>query len=631
MNNPPLIRALFLTFLFTLSGCAAVAANDDEEVWAPTPPRVSFIDGEVSYWRPGTEEWAAARANLPLAEGDALYAGSESNFEVQFGTRNFVRADENSQIALVELEEGRIQFQVTSGRVSFDLRRLSAGNRLEVSTPSAVFLIEDPGYYRVEVDSRETHFITRRGGEATLTTADGRSLSIFPSEDIVVTAGTPVKVATYAAPPPDAWDRWNDERSDRIGESASARYLPPDVYGAEELDHYGHWRVVATYGSVWIPYGVSASWAPYSTGYWVWDPYYEWTWVDDAPWGWAPFHYGRWVLIDGFWAWAPGPVVRRSVYAPALVGFMVAGSGVSVNISVGLPVWWVALGWGEPVVPWWHRHRYHGRPRWDGWGGPRIVNNREFRDSPFTNVAEIRYRNADLQRRAILTVPPDKFGRDRQHATVETRYRSRDFTPLRGEVPIKPSRESLYGGAPKGLQPPREIVTRPVVTTRQPRQPASQPWQLEESQRAATPRQQTRQPEQRFVIPPRPKEGERRPFQRPPFGADAGPELTPPPQPPRYGDVKRSTTLQPRSQPEQPAPPAQRQQQERRERAIRSGPQPGFDLDGERREQRQQQQQERFDPGGEQREQQQRERREQQQRPLPGRPANQPHQKRDRD
>src|SRR5207249_2027001 len=43
------------------------------------------------------------------------------------------------------------------------------------------------------------------------------------------------------------------------------------------------------------------------------------TWVDTAPWGWAPYHYGRWVFVDGFWAWAPGPIVHRAVYAPALV------------------------------------------------------------------------------------------------------------------------------------------------------------------------------------------------------------------------------------------------------------------------------------------------------------------------
>jgi len=351
-------------------------AADDDDAWAPTPPRLSYIDGEVSYWREGADDWVRAQPNLALAEGDALYTGNNANFEVQTGSRNFVRADANSELALLNQEERFIQFKVTAGRVTFDMRSLAVGDTVEVSTPNAVFTIEHPGYYRVEVNSRDTHLITRRGGEATVTTADGRTLSIYASEDIVVTAGDPVRVATYAAAAPDAWDRWNDARSDRIGESISARYLPPGVYGVEELDYYGRWRVVPTYGPVWIPYGVSADWVPYSTGSWVWDPYYEWTWIDDAPWGWAPFHYGRWVYIDGFWAWTPGPVMRRPVYSPALVAFMIRDHDVSVHASMGLPgLWWVALSWGEPVVPWWSHHRHRGHPRWDGWGGPRLVNN----------------------------------------------------------------------------------------------------------------------------------------------------------------------------------------------------------------------------------------------------------------
>jgi len=560
-----------LLLLFALSVTAAQAA-DDNEAWAPTPPRLSFIDGEVSYWRGGADDWARARPNLALAEGDALYTGSDANFEVQFGSRSFVRADANSQLSLVEQEEHRIHFTVTSGRVSFDMRSLAVDDTVEVSTPNAVFVIEHPGYYRVEVDSRDTHFITRRGGEATVITADGRSLSIYPSEDIVVTAGDPVKVATCAAPAPDAWDRWNDERSDRIGEPISARYLPPDVYGAEDLDHYGHWRVVPTYGSVWIPYGVSAGWVPYSTGYWVWDPYYEWTWIDDAPWGWAPFHYGRWVYIDGFWAWAPGPVVRRPVYSPALVAFMIRDHDVSARISVGLPgLWWVALSWGEPVVPWWRHHRYRGHPRWDGWGGPRIVNNVVINQTTVINVGDIHYHNARLPR-TILTVPAAKFGREQIRATVENRYRHTDFAPVRGELPIKPSRASLSGGAPKGVQPPREIVSRPVVSTRTPRE--RMPALQDEAPRARI----QAVPESRYVIPPARRAEDARTLPRPARGTEAGPERAPPPRPPRYEEVRKSMppppAVIPREQATTTRGPTITREQSTEQREIRTAPRP---------------------------------------------------------
>lgn len=554
-------RAWLVPLLFVLAWAHAPVRAADAEAWAPTPPRLSNIDGDVSYWRPGAEDWAEARRNLALAEGDALYTGDGANLEVQFGPRSFVRADENTQLSLVSLEPRRIQFSVTSGLASFDLRSMDVGDVLEVSTPNALFLIDHPGYYRVEVGSRDTHFITRRGGEATLTTADGRSLGIFPSEDIVVTAGNPVQVATYAAPPADAWDRWNDERSDRVGESVSARYLPHGVYGVEELDHYGHWRVVPSYGAVWIPYGVSVGWVPYSTGYWVWDPFYEWTWVDDAPWGWAPFHYGRWLFIDGYWAWAPGPAVVRPVYAPALVAFMIRDGDVSVRVSVGLPgLWWVALSWGEPVIPWWGPPRHRGHPWWGGWGGPRVVNNVVIKQTTIVNVRDIHFHNATLPR-SVVTVPADKFGRERVRATVENRYRQADFAPVRGELPVKPTRASLYGGAPRAGQPPRDIVARPVVSTRAPRERTA-------PVKDAAPRGPAQAlPDAHYVIPPARRIEDGRSLPRPPLGADAGPERTPPPPLRRYEGDRRSVGT--------PAAPAARERTTEREQATeRRQPQP---------------------------------------------------------
>lgn len=536
MNS--LRRFLFLPFfiLFAVFGTAAHAWDDEDDFWAPTPPRLSFIDGQVSYWRAGAEDWVGARRNLPLAEGDALYAGTNSNFEVQFDSRSFVRADENTQLSLLSQEMHYIQFKVTRGLVSLDMRSMAVGDAVEVDTPDAVFTIEQPGYYRVEVNSYETRFVTRRGGRATVITADGRSLSIYPAEEIVITASNPVRVATYAAPPADAWDRWNDARSDRIGESVSARYLPPDVYGSEDLDYYGYWRVVPEYGAVWIPRGVAPGWAPYSAGSWVWDPYYEWTWIDDAPWGWAPFHYGRWVYIGGYWAWAPGPVVRRSVYAPALVAFLIRGHDVSVRISVGLPgLWWVALSWGEPVLPWWGHHRHRWHPRWAGWGGPRIVNNVVVKQTTIINVNEIHYHNAK-EPRAVLTAPADKFGSAPIRATAEARYRQEEFLPVRGEMPVKPARESLYGGAPKAVPPPREVVMRPVVATRAPREKIL-PWQEEKT------RVQTQAvPEPKYLKPPARREEDRPVPQRPPFGVEAGPERVPLPLPPRLKEMPPPAT-----------------------------------------------------------------------------------------
>jgi len=97
---------------------------------------------------------------------------------------------------------------------------------------------------------------------------------------------------------------------------------------------------------VWFPNGLVAGWAPYRFGHWGFVAPWGWTWIDDAPWGYAPFHYGRWVMVGGLWGWAPGPVAVTAIYSPALVGFI---GGVEV-VGMADPVSWVALGWGAITI-----------------------------------------------------------------------------------------------------------------------------------------------------------------------------------------------------------------------------------------------------------------------------------------
>src|SRR5213080_3576358 len=289
----------------------------------PTPPRLSFADGEVSFWRPGAEDWAPAKVNTPLAAGDSLYTGDNANFELQVGPGAFVRAGAGTELGVESLESDLQQFKLTSGHAAVDARRLPHGQAIEVDTPNGAFTIDRPGYYRIDVEQDRTTFTTRSGGEATLVPANGEATEVGPDKQVVLEGSDTPQLATNTAPDPDEWDRWNLDRSGHEGDpSPSTRYVSPEVTGAEDLDRNGDWRETPRYGHVWVPHDVPPDWAPYSTGRWIFDPYYGWTWVDDAPWGWAPYHYGRWVHADGFWGWAPGPVVVAPLYAPALVAFV---------------------------------------------------------------------------------------------------------------------------------------------------------------------------------------------------------------------------------------------------------------------------------------------------------------------
>ena len=343
--------------------------EDDTPIPETTPPRLALIDGTASFWRPGAEDWSPAQVNIAMAAGDRLYTDTGSNLELQLDARVFVRTGEKTQIGIANIEPDFVQFEVTTGQASIDVREIDAGHTIAVATPNAAFTIEQAGYYRVNVNGDTSTFITRRGGRAIVTPEGGRAGSVSPSEQVVVQGQGSPTVETYVAPDLDDWDRWNYARTDRLLDSMSARYVSPGVAGTADLDYNGSWRVVPTYGPVWIPRGVASGWAPYTTGRWVLDPYYGWTWVDYAPWGWAPYHYGRWVYLDSYWAWAPGPLVVRTAYAPALVAFF-GGDDWSIGLNLGGPaIGWFALGWGEPCYPWWGPSYWRYSPWWGGWGG----------------------------------------------------------------------------------------------------------------------------------------------------------------------------------------------------------------------------------------------------------------------
>ena len=348
--------------LVLLSGVPVASADPDEKTLHLTPARVGYVEGDVSFWRPGAGDWEAATVNIPLAAGDAL-ATRDGHFEVQVGPQAFLRAGDQTQLRVKSQEPDFLQLEVTQGSTVLDLRRLSAGHVVQIDTPQGLVTADHDGFYRVDVDADSTRLTVRRAGTASLTPVGGQPIQIATGESVTISGGPSPQFNVVAAPSFDEWDRWNYARADSLLAPAQSSYaVSSDVYGGGDLDHYGDWRSVPTYGRVWVPSSVPVGWAPYTNGRWLWDPVYGYSWVDYAPWGWAPFHYGRWVY-NGYWAWAPGPLFVTPVYAPALVAFFTPG--ISVSVGFGVPWFgWSALSWGEPLVPWWGGVGFIGSPCW---------------------------------------------------------------------------------------------------------------------------------------------------------------------------------------------------------------------------------------------------------------------------
>jgi hypothetical protein len=223
---------------------------------------------------------------------------------------------------------------------------------------------------------------------------------------------------------------------------------------------------------VWIPEGVAVGWAPYQVGHWVYVAPWGWTWVDAEPWGFAPFHYGRWALVGGYWGWVPGPIVVRPVYAPALVGF-VGGGGFGVSFAVGggfAGVAWFPLGPRDVFVP-----GYRASPRY--FQNINVTNSRAVNVTQVTNVYNNVYINRNTavvnnytyarNETAVTAVSRDTFVNARPVAGATVRVSAEQIQNARAveSAPIAPTRSSYISSSAKVAtnRPAVPFAQRPVV------------------------------------------------------------------------------------------------------------------------------------------------------------------------
>ncbi|HKR22893.1 MAG TPA: DUF6600 domain-containing protein, partial [Pyrinomonadaceae bacterium] len=328
-----------------LLSAAALASDPPSRV-----ARLQYISGEVSLQPGGVNDWVAGSLNRPLTTADRIWTDNNARAELHLGSA-VMRVNAETSLTFTNLNDDTFQVELDQGTLNLRIRRLYAGEIYEVDTPNIAFTITKAGEYRFDVDPQgDITFVTVRKGQGEAT-GDGRSVKVKSDRQARFTGGTSLVHQVYDAPNRDGFEDWCRVRDRRLDYSPSVRYVSADVIGAEDLDEYGSWRVVPSYGAIWVP-RVEASWAPYHYGHWAWVEPWGWTWIDDAPWGFAPTHYGRWVYYSSRWAWVPGPVRVRPVYAPALVAW-VGGShiGVGITISSAPTVGWFPLGYGEPYIP----------------------------------------------------------------------------------------------------------------------------------------------------------------------------------------------------------------------------------------------------------------------------------------
>lgn len=392
--------------------------------------RLSLIEGDVQV-RPGdTEEWFPASINTPVLEGDRLWVPDRGRLELQLRDGSILRLNENTSIDVLRMEDGSLQFYINSGSayINFTGRK----GYLQIDTSAASIRVYERSRFRVDVPEDGRVDVSTYSGNVYVESGRGRT-SVRTGNMLSIRDQEYAELSPLG--PPDEWERWNRERDRKLTEKRySYRYLPDELRPySYDFDENGRWVYVRDYGYVWTPtVYISAGWAPYRHGRWVWIRG-DYVWVAYEPWGWVPYHYGRWAFVASIgWCWVPP--ARGAVYwGPGFVGWVYTPTYVA----------WVPLAPGEI---------YYGY----GYYGPHSVN---IINIDIHNVVVKEYRHAHI-RDAITIVHRDTFLKGKP---VEVKVHENPFLAHKihiGRPPIEPVRETrapIIKEIMRGKEPPSRI------------------------------------------------------------------------------------------------------------------------------------------------------------------------------
>ena len=487
----------------------AAAQDQDGQDQQDDPPsrvaRIGYIEGSVSFQPAGEQDWVQAVENRPMTTGDKLWADKDSRAELQLGSA-VIRLNAETGFSFLNLDDNTVQIELTSGSINLRVRRLDQNDNYEIDTPNLAFTVSQPGSYRVEASEDGTYSVVsirEGGGEAT---GNGQTYTLHNGQRGTFSGTDSLNAEVIDIGGPDQFDNWAYNRDHRYDQSRSAQYLSHDVVGYEDLDDNGDWRDDSNYGHVWFPNRVAADWAPYHAGHWDWIAPWGYTWVDDSPWGYAPFHYGRWVTIGGRWGWVAGPVAVRAVYAPALVVF-IGGGGVGVGF--GGNVGWFPLGPREVYVPSYRVSRaYVNRVNISN----TTVNNVQITNvynttiiNKSTTITNVTYANRNV-RGAVMAVPQHTFASAQPVARAAVRVNEREIAgaSVNVRVAVAPTRESVLGAkfatANRVSAPPAAVMNRQVIAKRTP-PPPPVPFAKQQQALAAHPGQPLARSEVKSLAP----------------------------------------------------------------------------------------------------------------------------------
>ena len=381
--------------------CAMLLSSACTLALAQDPParvgRISTVEGQVLV-RAGDGEAQNALLNWPITTDNRLTTMRGALAEFRVGAAA-VRLDGDAELEVSELDDDSVKLHLGYGTVSVRVRNAEALRGVELTTAEARVILTQPGWVRIDAG--------RQPGTSVVSVLEGAADVDGATGSVTLRAGKRAELTDEELRTGSlqrvAFDNWPEAMP---AATPALRYVTHDTTGYEELDRYGAWQEDAEYGPLWLPGSVPAGWAPYSDGRWTWIAPWGWTWVDNAPWGYAPSHYGRWVLRGQRWGWAPGRDRARVPWAPALVGWV--GGNHEAHHGQRPGVGWFPLSPHDRYVPGYRASSEYERRLNRYADGRRPVAGERERREGMTMLPGERFggRTVDVPRRNRTTMPP---------------------------------------------------------------------------------------------------------------------------------------------------------------------------------------------------------------------------------
>ena len=347
---------LFILFCALWAGVAPVAADSSHARII----RLSLVQGDVRFTRESHGDplagsktaWESAELNLPIRQGYVL-ATDQGRAEVEFenGAMAFLKENTVLEFYDLSLHDGArtTRLVLRQGSASF---YVNPANDDYFSMTGGDFTVEANGRSSFRLDNYDDgSAVQTLKGHVTVVHKDKTS-RLAKGQSLSIKAGDESSLDIGRLAEEDDFDRWVSGRIDSVATATNAalQYTNSPYYtsGFADLYTYGAFSSCGGYGLAWRPFGVGFGWSPFSTGQWMWDTGFGWTWMSSQPWGWAPYHYGGWLFDAGCggWFYSPpvfygSPYIRRNrfpkgVHPPHPIYRPVTGVFVRTKGKVGI-------------------------------------------------------------------------------------------------------------------------------------------------------------------------------------------------------------------------------------------------------------------------------------------------------